>query len=72
MNQMQRPCFLAAEALHGIGGLVMDANGKRLANDLGRRDYVTGETWKNKPLFRLCLNKLASEEFSWHCKPWAL
>ena len=45
--------FLAAEALRGVGGLVLDANGKRFANELGRRDYVTGEMWKNKPLVRL-------------------
>merc|ERR1712217_236215 len=60
--------FLAAEALRGVGGLVFDANGKRFANELGRRDYVTGEMWKNKPPFRLCLNKAASEEIHWHCK----
>merc|ERR1712050_826466 len=60
--------FLAAEALRGVGGLVFDANGKRFANELGRRDYVTGEMWKNKPPFRLCLNKAASDEISWHSK----
>jgi len=60
--------FLAAEALRGVGGLVLDANGKRFANELGRRDYVTGEMWKNKPPFRLVLNKAASEEIHWHCK----
>jgi len=60
--------FLAAEALRGVGGLVFDANGKRFANELGRRDYVTGEMWKNKPPFRLCLNKAASDEIHWHCK----
>merc|ERR1712196_70795 len=31
-------------------------------------DYVTGEMWKNKPPFRLCLNKAASDEIIWHCK----
>jgi len=60
--------FLAAEALRGVGGLVIDAEGNRFANELGRRDYVTGEMWKNKPPFRLCLNKAASEEIHWHCK----
>merc|ERR1712159_792710 len=60
--------FLAAEALRGVGGLIFDANGKRFANELGRRDYVTGEMWKNKPPFRLCLNKAASDEIIWHCK----
>merc|ERR1711936_107069 len=44
------------------------ANGKRFANELGRRDYVTGEMWKNKPPFRLVLNKAASTEIMWHCK----
>jgi flavocytochrome c len=60
--------FLAAEALRGVGGIVLDANGKRFCNELGRRDYVTGEMWKNKPPFRLCLNKAASDEIIWHCK----
>merc|ERR1712146_844682 len=60
--------FLAAEALRGVGGLVLDKNGKRFANELCRRDYVTGEMWKNKPPFRLCLNKAASDEIIWHCK----
>merc|ERR1712217_967038 len=60
--------FLAAEALRGVGGLVIDAEGNRFANELGRRDYVTGEMWKNKPPFRLCLNKAASDEIHWHCK----
>merc|ERR1712039_562084 len=60
--------FLAAEALRGVGGLVIDKNGKRFANELGRRDYVTGEMWKNKPPFRLCLNKAASDEIIWHAK----
>merc|ERR1711948_21219 len=60
--------FLAAEALRGVGGLVFDANGKRFANELGRRDYVTGEMWKNKPPFRLALNKAAGEEIIWQCK----
>ncbi|KAL9139004.1 succinate dehydrogenaase [Amphidinium carterae] len=60
--------FLAAEALRGVGGIVLDANGKRFCNELGRRDYVTGEMWKSKPPFRLCLNKAASDEINWHCK----
>merc|ERR1719301_166741 len=60
--------FLAAEALRGVGGIVLDANGNRFCNELGRRDYVTGEMWKSKPPFRLCLNKAASDEIIWHCK----
>merc|ERR1712054_519384 len=60
--------FLAAEALRGVGGLVLDKEGKRFANELGRRDYVTGEMWKNKPPFRLVLNAAAAKEIEWHCK----
>lgn len=60
--------FLAAEALRGVGGLLIDAEGNRFANELGRRDYVTGEMWKNKAPFRLCLNSLASTEIHWHCE----
>merc|ERR1711972_773944 len=60
--------FLAAEALRGVGGLVLDANGKRFANEVGRRDHVTGEMWKNKPPFRLCLNNAAATEMIWHAK----
>jgi len=60
--------FLAAEALRGVGGIILNAEGDRFANELGRRDYVTGEMWKNKPPFRLCLNKAASDEILWHCK----
>merc|ERR1719399_334161 len=60
--------FLAAEALRGVGGLILNKDGQRFANELGRRDYVTGEMWKNKPPFRLVLNKAASDEIIWHCK----
>ena len=52
--------FLAA--LCGVGGL--DALGNRFANELGRRDYVTGEMWKNKPPVRLAFNA-ASDEIAW-------
>ena len=49
--------FSAAEALRSVGGLILGAYGKRFANGLGRRDYVTGETWKNRSPFRLALSK---------------
>ena len=48
--------FLAAEPLHGVGGLIFDAHRNRFANELRRRNYVTGEMWKNKPPFCLALN----------------
>lgn len=60
--------FLAAEALRGVGGILLDANGNRFCDELGRRDYVTGEMNKNKGPFRLVLNGKASKEIEWHCK----
>ena len=60
--------FLAAEALRGVEGLLIDKNGERFCNELGRRDYITGLMWKNEQPFRLILNKKASEDIIWHCK----
>jgi succinate dehydrogenase/fumarate reductase flavoprotein subunit len=59
---------LAAEALRGCGGIILDANGERICDELGRRDYVTGMMNKNKGPFRLVLNGAASNEIEWHCK----
>lgn len=60
--------WLAAEALRGCGGIMLDANGNRFCDELGRRDYVSGEMWKNKGPFLLILNGAASNEIIWHCK----
>jgi len=61
--------FLAAEALRGCGGLLLNKNGERFCDELGTRDYVTGEMWKNKgEPYRLILNGAASREIEWHCK----
>ena len=38
--------WLAAEALRGSGGLLLDATGHRFCNELGKRDYVTGKMLK--------------------------
>jgi aspartate oxidase len=43
--------FLAAEALRGVGGLLLNGEGKRFCDELGHRDYVTGEIWKTKVRF---------------------
>jgi len=64
-----RTKFLAAEALRGEGGILLDNEGKRFCNDIGTRDYVTGMMWKNnKAPYRLILNSKASKGISWHCK----
>ncbi|KAI9484612.1 FAD binding domain-containing protein [Zychaea mexicana] len=63
--------FLAAEALRGCGGLLLDAEGNRFCDELGHRDYVTGMMWKNKFPIRLVLNTAASKEIEWHCRHYA-
>ncbi|CDR45974.1 RHTO0S11e07008g1_1 [Rhodotorula toruloides] len=61
--------FLAAEALRGVGGLLVNKEGDRFADELGHRDYVTGRIWEdNKRPVRLVLNGQAGKEIEWHCK----
>ncbi|RIB27076.1 hypothetical protein C2G38_2131191 [Gigaspora rosea] len=50
--------FLAAEALWGVGGLLLNGEGKRFCDELGHSDYVTSEIWKTK----------LSKEIEWHFK----
>lgn len=47
---------------------MLDAKGNRFCDELGRRDYVSGEMAKNFGPFRLILNGKASKEIEWHCK----
>mmetsp|Transcript_1843 Transcript_1843/g.2139 ORF Transcript_1843/g.2139 Transcript_1843/m.2139 type:complete len:648 (-) Transcript_1843:117-2060(-) len=61
--------FLAAEALRGSGGIILDREGNRFCDELGKRDYVSGRMWiHNKPPYRLCLNGKATDLISWHCE----
>ena len=60
--------FLAAEALRGSGGILLDANGDRFCDELGHRDYVTGMMNKNKFPIRLILNGKSTKAIEWHCK----
>jgi len=61
--------LLAAEALRGEGALILDRDGERFCNDIGKRDYVTGKMWdRNKAPYRLLLNKKASSQMAWHCE----
>ncbi|KAK2166619.1 hypothetical protein LSH36_37g08050 [Paralvinella palmiformis] len=39
--------FLAPEALRGCGAILLDANGKRFVNELGRRNYVSDAIFKH-------------------------
>ncbi|KAI9297436.1 Flavocytochrome c [Neoconidiobolus thromboides FSU 785] len=60
--------FLAAEALRGVGGLLINGEGKRFVDELQHRDFVTGEIWKTKGPVRLVLNSAAGKEIEWHIK----
>lgn len=61
--------FLAAEALRGVGGLLIDRDGNRFVDELQHRDYVTGKMWENgKFPIRLVLNSQSAKEIEWHCK----
>jgi flavocytochrome c len=64
--------FLAAEALRGEGGLLLNADGDRFCDELGHRDYVSGEMWKEKDKgkfpVRLLLNSKASNVLDFHTR----
>ncbi|KAI1000410.1 Fumarate reductase [Podosphaera aphanis] len=64
--------FLAAEALRGEGGLLLNADGDRFCDELGHRDYVSGEMWKQKERrkfpIRLILNSKASNVLDFHTR----
>lgn len=61
--------FLAAEALRGVGGLLLDNTGSRFVDELQHRDFVTNKMWEhNKFPVRLVLNGKASKEIEWHIK----
>lgn len=61
--------FLAAEALRGVGGLLLDAGGDRFIDELEKRDVVSNAMWKrDKFPVRLVLNSKAAKEIQWHVK----
>lgn len=45
--------FLAAEALRGVGGLLLDNEGQRFVDELQTRDFVTGKIWENGKVCRI-------------------
>lgn len=67
--------FLAAEALRGEGGLLLNSDGDRFCDELGHRDYVSGEMWKEKAKgkfpIRLILNSKASNVLDFHTRHYA-
>ncbi|KAK2740746.1 hypothetical protein FQN57_005978 [Myotisia sp. PD_48] len=67
--------FLAAEALRGEGGLLLNADGERFSDELGHRDYVSGKMWEEKEKgkwpIRLVLNSKASNVLDFHTRHYA-
>lgn len=64
--------FLGAEALRGEGGIILNNKGERFVDELGTRDYVSGEMLKqvqkgNGPL-RLVLSSASEERLAFHIK----
>ena len=55
-------------ALRGEGGLLLNAAGDRFCDELGHRDYVSGEMFKNKFPIRLVLNSKASNVLDFHTR----
>jgi len=64
--------FLAAEALRGEGGILLNSKGQRFCDELGHRDYVSGMIFKQKELgnypIRLILNSKASNVLDFHTR----
>lgn len=64
--------FLAAEAMRGEGGILLNNQGKRFCDDLGHRDYVSGKMWEEKEKgtwpIRLILNSKASNTLDFHTR----
>lgn len=67
--------FLAAEALRGEGGLLLNSDGQRFSDELGHRDYVSAQMWKEKEKgkwpVRLVLNSKASNVLDFHTRHYA-
>ncbi|EAZ62928.2 Osmotic growth protein [Scheffersomyces stipitis CBS 6054] len=71
-KKVPRFLFLGAEALRGEGGIILNAKGERFVDELGPRDYVSGEMEKqlklgNGPL-RLVLNEASEKNLEFHVK----
>ena len=47
---------MAAEALRGVGGLLLDNEGQRFVDELQHRDFVTGKMWENGKVRYSCFN----------------
>lgn len=75
-KKMPRFLFLGAEALRGEGGIILNNKGERFCDELGTRDYVSGEMQKqlekgNGPM-RLVLTTESEKKLEFHIKHYKL
>ncbi|EGV63285.1 Osmotic growth protein [Yamadazyma tenuis] len=74
INGLKQPrfLFLGAEALRGEGGIMLNGRGERFVDELGTRDYVSGEMEKQlkkgQGPIRLILNSKAASKLEFHVK----
>lgn len=71
-KKVPRFLFLGAEALRGEGGIILNNKGERFCDELGTRDYVSGEMQKqlkkgNGPM-RLVLTTESEKKLEFHVK----
>lgn len=75
-DKSPRFLFLGAEALRGEGGIMLNCDGERFCDELGTRDYVSGEMEKQlkqgKGPIRLVLNALSEPRLDFHIKHYML
>ncbi|CAK9436851.1 uncharacterized protein LODBEIA_P13730 [Lodderomyces beijingensis] len=71
-KKQPRFLFLGAEALRGEGGIMLNGKGQRFVDELGTRDWVSGEMEKqnkagNGPI-RLVLSEESEKNLAFHIK----
>ena len=71
-KKQPRFLFLGAEALRGEGGIMLNGKGERFVDELGTRDWVSGEMEKqnkagNGPI-RLVLSEESEKNLAFHIK----
>lgn len=64
--------FLAAEALRGVGGLLIDNTGSRFVDELEHRDFVTNKMWENNKVGQLGNFSSQGLKLTWCSSPFDL
>ena len=52
--------FLAPEAIRGCGAILLNAEGKRFVNELGRRDHVTAKMMEHCKPYKVSMNLITA------------